>query len=139
MILQLDQVNFWAVLVAAVATFMIGGVWYGAVFAKMWAAIHGFSEEELKCMEKKTLRNFAIFFVGDLLAALVMSIFVINLGIETVGGGVQLGLAIWVGVSVTGGSARNAAYNKPLSAFLIDVCHELLSVVAMCAIVGGWR
>ena len=139
MTLQLDQVNFWAVLVAAVATFMIGGIWYGAVFAKMWVAIHGFADDELKCMEKKTLRNFSIFFAGDLLAAFVMSIFVINLGIDTVGGGVRLGLAIWVGVSVTGGSARNAAYNKPLSAFLIDVCQELLSVVAMCAIVGAWR
>ena len=139
MTLQVELVNFWAVLVAAVATFMIGGVWYGAVFAKIWATIHGFSEQDLKCMEAKTLRNFTIFFVGDLLAAFVMSIFVINLGIDTVGGGIQLGLAIWVGVSVTGGSARNAAYDKPLSAFLIDVCQELLSVVAMCAIVGGWR
>ena len=64
MTLQVDQVNFWAVLVAAVATFMIGGAWYGAVFAKMWVAIHGFSKEELKVMEKKTPRNFAIFFCG---------------------------------------------------------------------------
>lgn len=139
MTLQFDQVNYWAVLVAAIATFMIGGAWYGAVFAKMWVAVHGFSEEELKSMERKTLRNFAIFLVGDLLAALVMSMFVINLGIDTVGGGVRLGLAVWVGVSVTGGSARNAAYNKPLSAFLIDAGHELLSVVTMCAIVGGWQ
>ena len=139
MTFQLDQVNYWAVLVSAVATFMIGGIWYGAVFAKAWATIHGFSEEELKAMEKNTPRSFAIFFLGDLLAAFVMSMFVINLGIDSVQGGVQLGLAVWVGVSVTGGSARNAAYNKPLSAFLIDVCHELLSVVAMCAIVGAWR
>ena len=109
MTFQLDQVNYWAVLVSAVATFMIGGIWYGAVFAKAWATIHGFSEEELKSMEKKTPRNFAIFFLGDLLAAFVMSMFVINLGIDSVEGGVRLGLAVWVGVSVTGGSARNAA------------------------------
>ena len=87
----------------------------------------------------KTLRNFGIFFVGDLVAGLVMSLFVINLGINTAAGGVALGLAIWVGVSVTGGSARNAANDKPMSAFLLDAGHELLAIVAMCTILGAWR
>ena len=34
--LDLSGLNYWAVLAAAVATFMLGGAWYTALFGKLW-------------------------------------------------------------------------------------------------------
>src|ERR1044071_9140930 len=41
--------NIWAVLVAALSTFLIGGLWYSpAVFGKAWMKENGFTEEGMK-------------------------------------------------------------------------------------------
>ncbi len=131
--------NVWAVLVSAIATFMIGGVWYGLLFAQKWVAVHGFSDDEVAAMQKSQARNFGIFIAGDLVMAVVVSLFVVNLDITSVAHGALLGLCLWVGVRATIGAAKNAAYNKPLAAFAIDTSHELACLLVMGAILGGWR
>jgi Protein of unknown function (DUF1761) len=39
--------NWLTIIVAAVAGFMVGGLWYGPLLGKAWMAEHGFTEEEL--------------------------------------------------------------------------------------------
>lgn len=49
------EVNMWAVLIATVAMFAIGAVWYSLIFGKIWGKIHGFyklSEKKQKEMQK---------------------------------------------------------------------------------------
>jgi len=138
MALDFGSVNWLAVVVSAVATFFIGGVWYGAVFAKAWVSVHGFKEDELAVMQKQQMRNFGIFILGDLVMATVISLMFTKLGITTAMQGALIGALIWLGISATLGAARNAAYSKTISAFLIDTCHELVCLAAMGAIIGGW-
>jgi len=45
--LDLAHINYWAVLVAALATFMLGGLWYTALFGKAWARLSGYSDAKL--------------------------------------------------------------------------------------------
>ena len=40
--------NLLAILVAAAAGFLVGGIWYGPLFGKAWMEEHGFTEEGLK-------------------------------------------------------------------------------------------
>ncbi len=50
------NINIVAVLVAAVAQFIFGAIWYMPIFGKMWGKIHGFDKatpEEQKVMTKK--------------------------------------------------------------------------------------
>ena len=43
------QLNYFAIFVAALSTFLIGGLWYSpAVFGKAWMRENGFTEESLK-------------------------------------------------------------------------------------------
>ncbi|MGH9885304.1 MAG: hypothetical protein ACREBE_07235 [bacterium] len=45
---MIPHVNYLAVLVSAVAIFMLGGLWYSPVmFAKQWVALQGKSMEEM--------------------------------------------------------------------------------------------
>lgn len=139
MTIDFSQINVWAVLVAAVAAFMIGGVWYGALFAKPWVVLNGHTEAAVAEMQKKQGRNLAIFFVSELVMAVVMAVLVANLGISTALAGLTLGLLLWVGERVTIGISRNVANNKPLGAFLIDTGYELATLTAMGVIIGAWR
>lgn len=139
MTIAFSQVNIWAVLVSAVATFMVGGVWYGLLFAKQWVAVHGFSEEVLQQMKKNEMRCFGVFFIGDLVLATVVSFLVVNLGIDSAIQGAMLGFFLWLGIAATIGAAKNAASCKPMAAYLIDTCHELVSLVVMGSIIGAWR
>lgn len=139
MSLDFGQINFWAVIVAAVASFGVGGLWYGMLFAKQWVRVHGFSEEQEQQMQKNQPRNFGLFFVVDLIMAAVMSLLVVNLGIDSAVEGAGLGLLLWLGFAATIGAAKNAATGKPLAAYLIDTGHELAGLVVIGLILGVWR
>ncbi len=39
--------NWLTIIVAALAGFLVGGLWYGPLLGKAWMAQHGFTEEEL--------------------------------------------------------------------------------------------
>ncbi len=79
MILDFSQVNIWAVIVSAIAAFMVGGIWYAAIFGKAWVRLHGFDEGQVKEMEKTQARTFGLFFVCDLVTATVVSLLIPNL------------------------------------------------------------
>ena len=44
----MPQVNYLAVVLAALSAFVLGGLWYSLLFAKPWAALTGQSDETLK-------------------------------------------------------------------------------------------
>ncbi len=59
------EINLVAVLVATVAMFATGAVWYGALFGKVWGEIHGF--DKLSAKKQKELQSqMAIPYVGQL-------------------------------------------------------------------------
>lgn len=132
-------INWWAVLVAAVASFIVGGIWYGAVFLKAWVKLHGFTEEKQKELGKKQGMNFALFFACDLLMALVVSLLVAALNIHSLMSGAALGLWLWLGLQMTQTLSLNAAAGKPAGIFWIDASKQLAALVAMGMILGAWR
>lgn len=139
MTISLSQINIWAVLVAAVASFIVGGIWYAALFGNAWVRLHGYGEEQIKVMQQNQPRSFALFFVADLLTACVLSILVANLAAPTVGSAIGLALLIWLGIGVTNAIQHNAAHQKPMGAFLIDIGHHFFNLLVIAAIIGAWR
>ena len=49
------DINLLAVLAAAVAMFVVGGVWYMALFARAWGEMHGF--DKLSKKEQKEMQS----------------------------------------------------------------------------------
>jgi hypothetical protein len=141
MTIELSGINWLAVLVAAVATFFLGGLWYGALFKKPWQRLHGYSDEQVKAMQKA--RPPAVFF-GVMIASYLVLAFVVALlarvaGVSSVGAGAALGLLLWIGPAMAIGATAWIASDKPLGAFAIDWAYQLVFLVMMGAIIGGWR
>ena len=47
-----SDVNLLAVLAAAVATMVLGAIWYGPLFGKSWMSAHGYTPEKLAGMKQ---------------------------------------------------------------------------------------
>ncbi len=137
--LDFSEINFLAVLVAAVASFLLGGVWYAALFGTQWAKAHRYTEEQAKELGKTPAKTFSIIFVTQLIVALGVAVFAANLGADTALKGVALGAALWVGVAGPINLMDNAAHNKPIAAFVIDGSHQLIYLALTGAIIGAWR
>ncbi len=70
-----EQPNYLAVLVVALSTFMIGGLWYSpAVFGKAWMKENGFTEENMKGRNMIKIRGAA--FILGLIAAFNLAMFI---------------------------------------------------------------
>lgn len=64
------EIHWLAVIVAGVAGFMVGGVWYSALFGKLWMAARGVTADSMKKGNVGML--FGITFLLDLLMAFVL-------------------------------------------------------------------
>jgi hypothetical protein len=74
---SLDSINYLAVLIAALSSFMIGGLWYSVFFAKAWMKENGFTDESLKNS------NMMMIFGGSFILSLIISfVLVLFLGPE---------------------------------------------------------
>ncbi|TSB04917.1 DUF1761 domain-containing protein [Sphingorhabdus contaminans] len=62
--------NLLAILVAAAAGFLVGGIWYGPLFGKAWMNENGFTEEELK--KANMLKIYGLTFAFSVLLAVFL-------------------------------------------------------------------
>jgi hypothetical protein len=133
-------INPLAVLVAGLATFFLGALWYMALFGKLWMRLHGYSEEKVKEMQSR--RPPIVFFGGmiaaDLIIALALAILLTGLGTISILTGVIAGLLVWVIVAGVGLTAHLAADKHP-GLYLIDVSYQLVYLILNGLILAAWR
>ena len=67
-----------AIILASVAEFIVGAIWYMPLFGKTWGKIHGFealSKAEQKAAQKQMMPMLAVQFVGTVLTTVVLAEF----------------------------------------------------------------
>lgn len=132
--------NYLAILTAVIATFAIGALWYSPVlFGNMWVRAHGYAGERLERMKKAAPRAYGISLVAFLVLASVLAFIASQSGVGSATGGMKLGLAMWVGFAATIGLTAWVYSDKPFSTYLIDAGYQLVYLLVMGAIIGGWR
>ncbi|WP_372948290.1 DUF1761 domain-containing protein [Mariniphaga sp.] len=131
------SINYLAVIVAALSSFIVGWIWYGPLFGKTWMKLHGFTEEELKDSSMSMPVIMVVNYIATALAALAIAMFI---GPEaTAGFGIFAGLMIaifWIGTS----RLNDVLYEKkPWGLFFINVGYNTVIYVIMGAILGAWH
>lgn len=134
-------IRWLAVVVAALATFFLGAVWYTALFGRKWVALNGYTEEQVKQMQARRPPPvfFGVMLGAYFLLAIVIAVLVTSFGVQTAGGGAMLGLMLWLGPAAAIAVTSYIANDKPLGVYLIDGSYQLVFLVMMGAILGGWR
>jgi hypothetical protein len=132
-------INYWAVLVAAVVAFVMGGLWYSPLlFGKAWAKLRGIDSTGAAAAQMRPPEILAEF-VRGLIVAVVLAGFVVHLGIVNWVGAIYLGLAVWIGFQATSivGSVIHEHY--PWKLYAIHTGDALAKTLVMAVIVGVWR
>jgi fluoride ion exporter CrcB/FEX len=126
--------NWLAVIVAALAGFAVGGVWYGPLFGKSWMAEVGMTEERARSA------NMAKVYGGALLLNLVASFsLAMFIGRNDVNFGVFAGFMTgFTFVSM----ALGVIYlfeQRSLKLWLINAGYQTIVFTVMGAILGAWH
>lgn len=141
MFAKLNEINWLAVVVAGVAMFLIGGIWYGAVFAKLWQRLHGYTDEQVKAMQKARPPQvfFSVMLSAYLIGALSMALIVVNMGLRSAFDGVVLGAFLWLFATTVIGLTDHITRTRPFAAYILDSAYQLVAFMAAGAILGAWR
>lgn len=136
-----ESLNWIAVVVSAVTAFLLGGIWFHGLFGKAWVAFNKFSEADIA--EMKRTRPAPVFYGTMILAYFVMAVaFAVileQMNITTSAGGATVGAVIGLGFAVTIAMTDHITSNRHVGVFYINVMFQLVFLMAMGAILGGWQ
>jgi hypothetical protein len=130
------EMNYWAILAAAVSSFVIGAIWYAPpIFGKAWQRAAGLSEE--KVAKSNPVRIFGGALVLSLIAAFVFAMF---LGPKpaigfALGAGFSAGLC-WVAASF---GINYLFEHKSLKLFLINGGYHTVQFTVIGLVLGLWH
>ena len=134
--------NLLALLVAGILPMVIGSLWYGPLFGKMWMKLMGKTEEEIR-EGLSPIKMYVVPFIASLVMAFVLAhiLEAFAKAYEATGlvAGAQAGFWIWVGFVLTVGYQAVAYEDKKLRLFGLNMAYNLLSLLAMGALLGVWR
>lgn len=130
------QLNYLAIVVAALSTFLIGGLWYSpAVFGKAWMRENGFKEEDMK--NSNMVKIFGGAFVLALISAVNLAMFMGPENDPTMGAlwGFLAG-AGWVATFV---GTHYLFERKSFTLFLINAGYSIVALTIMGVIIAAWK
>ena len=133
------EINYLAVVAAALATMVLGALWYGLFFGKLWMKLHGYTPEQLGEMQKGMGKTYGLSFVAYLVMAVVLAILVAYTGVSTGTEGAWLGFLCWLGFAATIGLTANLFSDKPFGTYALDAAYQLVYLVVMGVILALWR
>lgn len=129
--------NYLAVVVAAVASFLFGGLWYG-VFGAAWLNALGKTKDQLAMSGARRALPFLISAVCLLIMAFVLAGAIGHLGPGqvTLRNGMISGAFLWFGFVVTTIATNYAFHGAKPSLTLIDAGHWLGVLLIQGAVIG---
>lgn len=130
------SLNYWAVLVAMVASMLIGYGWYSMpIFGRKWMALIGKTEEELKRGQGPAMGGAVIL---GLIQAYIFAHIVGYVGAETIGDGLLTGFWLWLGFPLTILGVQNLFAQRPFKLTLINAGYHLVQYLVFGAIFAVW-
>ena len=135
-------VNLWSVLVAAVATMILGFLWYSPLlFAKPWTVAMGYDPNDkakMDEMRKGAGKLYGITFVASLISAFVLAKIIDVTTVNSALYGMKIGFAVWLGFVTTVQLTSTLFKKRPIKLYLIDTGYQLVCYLAMGAILAKW-
>lgn len=129
------EINWLAVIAAAASSFVLGGVWYGALFGDAWLKAAGLTKEQAMASNKALI--FGGSFVLSLIASATFAMF-LGPNVDAMSGalyGLCAGLC-WVAASY---GISYLFEMRPLSLWLINGGYHTLQFTLIGAILGAWH
>jgi len=131
----MKNLNLWAILVAALSAFLVGGLWYSVLFGALWKKANGFRED---AVPKATGMTFALSFLLSLVMAFNLAMF-LNDPKTTMAWGATAGFLAGFGWVAMGIGIVSLFERRPWTYVLVNGGYLTVALVLMGAILGAWR
>ena len=136
--------NYLAVIGAAVASMIVGFVWYGPLFGKLWMKLSGITTADMESGKKKGMaKTYLLAFVGSLVMSYVLANFLVFASAYfnevSVKGGLITGFWSWLGfvAPVTLGSVLWEG--KSWKLWFLNNAYYLVTLSVMGLILAAWQ
>lgn len=131
----MESINVWAVLVAALAKFIVGALWFSPLlFVRVWQREAGVSDEEISDPLKPIILSGILALITAFTMAVVIELTRVNL-FEA------LALAVVIGIGLVAAlfAPSFAFEGRSFRLYMIYASQYLVELVVMAAIIGAWR
>lgn len=136
----LSNINYLAVAASTAIFFVLGSIWYSALFRSLWT-------EELKqhnvIIKQPTSQDLTfkmlLTLAANFLASLAMACLVHMTGSSTAASGITLGIIVALGFVATTLALVFIWESRSLRLFLIDSGYPILGVIISAVLLSLWR
>ena len=135
--------NYWAVLAAVVAAIVLGTLWYGPLFGKMWMRIVGISIGEITPAAKRSMvRSYTILALATFVMSFVLAHALFFASALTEAEGVlaaaTTAIWIWLGFVVPVTLGPVLWENRPWKYWFITAGYYLVALILMAVVITVW-
>jgi hypothetical protein len=134
--MDFSTVNFLAVLVAAISSFIVGSLWYSPIlFGKVWQKESGMTNEKIK--RSNMVKIFGLTFVLSFIIALCLALFFAGQADFT--NGLLYGFftgAFWVATAI---GILYLFEHHSFKLWLINAGYHIIGFTIMGGILGAWH
>ncbi len=137
---MVPEINYWSVILATVSTMIVGSIWYAPkVFGTRWARLAGVD------MNRPA---------ASATVAIVVTVFVSFASAWVLAGATSIawhfydgsylwaaivtGVLLWAGFTASRFITHDAFEGRPSSLTVMNIGHELVTVLVMAVIIGVW-
>ncbi len=139
------ELNYWAILVAALFAIVLGALWFGPLFGKQWMRIIGIAMpgEMTRSMKQSMMRSYAIQAIASLVMSFVLAhmlAFTMSfMEVEGIFGALTGALWLWLGFVVPATIGSVLWENRPWKYWFINAGYYLVALCGMSAILTLWQ
>jgi len=130
------KTNYGAIVVSAIAYWMLGALWYGVLFGQRWMALEGITMEQAKRVNPAL--PYVITLAVNLLMAFVLAQLCLWRNANTAARGAAVGVLLWIGIvgPIVFTTYMYEMRSKEL--FAINEFYPLVGLCLMGVILGAW-
>ena len=130
------DVNWIAIVVLMIVNMGLGAVWYGPLFGKPWMAATGIKLEDIE--GKNMMPPYVVAIVNSFFMAFFMANIIAWTGTDSLGGGLLLGLFMWLGFTGFSFGVNHAFEMRSLHLWIINSGMYLVGLLIMGAVLAIW-
>jgi hypothetical protein len=139
---MVPEINYWAVLIATASSMVVGSIWYTPkVFGTRWAAL---AKVDMNA-DKTALQAWMPIIASVLVSFVTAWVLAGSTAIawHFYGGGylwtaIVTAVALWAGFTAARFITHDAFEGRPSSLTVMNIAHELVTVLFMALIIGVW-
>lgn len=132
-----ESINWLAVVVATIVTFIVGGVWYhDKVLGTKWMQAVGLKKKDIE--NANMAKIFGSSFVLSFVTAIFLAIFADAFQIDSAVNGALFGGVIGVFFVATAIGTQYAFAQRSFELFAIDASYVIITFAVMGGVIGAW-